>query len=573
MAVLTLVLVTTNNKKQQELTSMKVMKKTLLATSIMLVWTSSAVLAAVPDAGQTLQQLQQKPLEVPKTDQLNIVLPALTGQVAAGGAQVLLNKVTLSGNIRLSSEQLQQAVINPKLNQSYDFAGLKAIADEVTQYYRNAGYPFARAYIPQQSLNNGELSMVILEGKYGQVKTTGDIPLYNGQARAFLAPLKKGDAIRSEPLERATLLLSDQPGIQTSATMQPSTEMGAGDLIVDIKRVNPVTASLGADNFGNRYTGENRLLASVNINNPYKLGHQINLNAIYTNENLWFGGIGYQMPVTGDGLKANFSYSRTAYQLGKEFSNLGAQGTADVLSAGLNYALIRSQKTNVGVGVSLQHKNLNDRLQTGTDTNNKSSNSLPVALNFDHRDSLLGGGISFGALIWTKGMLTLNDTLKANDTNNTNGDFDKLTLDLARLQYLTDKLSLYVRASGQWANKNLDSSEDFGIGGANAVRAYPMGEGYGDTGWFSQIELRYALTSELSPYAFYDVGSSTVNHTTTLAVNKVTDISGAGIGLKYSHLNWRADLSAAWRLSSNRPADLNTSDASPRIWGSLSYLY
>lgn len=561
-----------NNNNNQEKAKMNTIKKTLLATAVTLVWTTTA-LAAVPDAGQTLQQLQQKPLDLPKTDQLNIILPALTGQVAPGGAQVLVTKVNITGNKSLSNEQLEFEVIQAKLNQSYDFAGLKGIADAITQYYRNAGYPFARAYIPQQSLSNGELAITLLEGQYGQVKTTSDAPLYDAQARAFLAPLKKGDAIRSQPLERATLLLSDQPGIQTSSTMQPGTELGSGDLIVDIKRINPVTASLGVDNFGNRYTGENRVLAGVNINNPYQLGHQINLNAIYTNENLWFGGIGYQMPVTGDGLKANFSYSRTAYQLGKEFSNLGAQGTADVFSAGLNYALIRSQKTNVAIGLTLQHKNLNDTLQTGTASNNKSSNSLPVSINFDQRDGFMGGGVTFGALIWTKGALMLNDTLKAADTNNTNGDFDKLTLDLARLQYLADQLSLYVRASGQWANKNLDSSEDFGIGGANAVRAYPMGEGYGDTGWFSQIELRYALNAEFTPYAFYDVGSSSVNQTTTIAGNKVTDISGVGLGLRYAQKMWRADLSAAWRLSSNRPADLNTSDDSPRIWGSLSYLY
>lgn len=63
-----------------------------------------------------------------------------------------------------------------------------------------------------------------------------------------------------------------------------------------------------------------------------------------------------------------------------------------------------------------------------------------------------------------------------------------------------------------------------------------MGEGYGNTGWFSQIELRYALNAEFTPYAFYDVGSSTSNQT-TITDNKVTDISGAGLGLRYAQKN------------------------------------
>lgn len=133
---------------------MKKIQQSLLASAVALVWVTGA-LAAVPDAGQTIQQLQQKPLDVPKTDQLNIVLPALSGDVAPGGVRVLLTKVSFSGNKSISTAQLDRDVIQRKLNQSYDFAGLKAIADAVSQYYRNAGYPFARAYVPQQSLNNG----------------------------------------------------------------------------------------------------------------------------------------------------------------------------------------------------------------------------------------------------------------------------------------------------------------------------------------------------------------------------------------------------------------------------------
>jgi len=38
---------------------------------------------------------------------------------------------------------------------------------------------------------------------------------------------------------------------------------------------------------------------------------------------------------------------------------------------------------------------------------------------------------------------------------------------------------VYGRVSAQWASKNLDSSQKFGLGGPNGVRAYPSGEGYG----------------------------------------------------------------------------------------------
>jgi len=78
-------------------------------------------------------------------------------------------------------------------------------------------------------------------------------------------------------------------------------------------------------------------------------------------------------------------------------------------------------------------------------------------------------------------------------TARTAGQFSKLNVDLARIQSLSEGLDLYGRISAQWASKNLDSSQKFGLGGCNGVRAYPSGEGYGDSGALAQIELRYAM--------------------------------------------------------------------------------
>jgi hemolysin activation/secretion protein len=220
---------------------------------------------------------------------------------------------------------------------------------------------------------------------------------------------------------------------------------------------------------------------------------------------------------------------------------------------------------------TLQHKNLNDDLGNNATSNQKTSNSIPLGVSFDSRDSFGGGGITFGSVMWTKGSLELNDALKANDTNtNTHGDFDKANLDLARMQAVQDKLALYVRGSAQWSNKNLDSSEGFGIGGISGVRAYPTGEGYGNVGWVTQTELRYTLNENFAPYAFYDVGSSTTNQT-TVAANPIRDISGAGIGLRYTQDVWSSDISAAWRMNGGRPSDASTPDDAPRLWASVRY--
>ena len=159
-----------------------------------------------------------------------------------------------------------------------------------------------------------------------------------------------------------------------------------------------------------------------------------------------------------------------------------------------------------------QNKRLEDRYGATGTVNEKSSNSWPVAMQFDHRDRFGGGGITYGMATWTSGNLNLNGAFAATDaaTAQTAGHFNKYNLDIARIQKLPGDFALYGRYSAQWTSQNLDSSERFGLGGIYGVRAYPLGEGMGDRGWLGQIELRY-LAGPYTPFVFYDAGRSDTN--------------------------------------------------------------
>jgi hemolysin activation/secretion protein len=157
----------------------------------------------------------------------------------------------------------------------------------------------------------------------------------------------------------------------------------------------------------------------------------------------------------------------------------------------------------------------------------------------------------------------------------TDGSFDKFNLDLARIQSLSSSLTLYGRFSAQMARKNLDSSEDFGLGGANGVRAYPSGEAYGDEGWLTQIELRYSV-GPYAPFVFYDVGDITTNAKPWQdAVANERKLAGAGFGLRYQRGPWSADVALAWRLEGGLP-QADTQDKrinGPQAWMNLAYKF
>ncbi len=310
----------------------------------------------------------------------------------------------------------------------------------------------------------------IIEGRYGLVQTESENAALAAQATLFLSRLMPETVIESAALERESLLLDDLPGIKTAPAIRPGTQVGTGDLIVRVTRDQRLTGDVGLDNAGNRYTGQIRAPANLNINSPFTLGDQISIHTLVSDEQLWLGAMGYSLPLGPSGLRGNIGYSHSRYVLAKEFANLQADGTAKVAIAGMSYPLIHSQKTNLTLSGTYQTKDPNDNKDSTGTRESKCSESAPIALQFDHRDSAGGGGITYGSVGWTPGKLTLDAALTALDANKTRGSFSRFNLDVVRLQSLPAGFGLMGRLSLQMASKNLDSSEKMSLGGANGVR-------------------------------------------------------------------------------------------------------
>lgn len=517
-----------------------------------------------PDAGQLLQENRPAPTLLKPSPRIQILPPA-EATTLPGGATVSLKAVRFSGNSIFSNDQLA-AVLGAVTGTSYDLAGLQGLAQRISQHYRAAGYPFARALVPEQKFTNGELEIAVVEGRYGKVSATGDAR-FVAAAQGFLSDLEPGSVINAASLERVTLILDDQLGIRTAPLIRPGQEAGTGDLLVDVHPTPAFKGEVGLDNHGNRYTGEYRARASLQWDSPFMLGDQISVRGNVSDEGQWLGSLGYSLPIGTSGLRGNVGYAHTRYELAKQFASLDATGTADITSLGLSYPLIRSKKTNLTLAGAYQYKKLEDKQGATSTQNDKHSKVLPLTLQFDQRDGLGGGGITYGSVAYTHGDLDLDAALSASDAASarTQGSFDKWNLDVARIQATPlNPLTLFARLSAQWAGKNLDSSEDFGLGGPNGVRAYPVGEGFGDQGWLAQIEARYQIGS-LTPYVFWDAGHVTLNKKRWAAGNNDRKLAGYGLGARYNEPTWSVGASLAWRERGGEPTS-DSQDRSPRLW-------
>ncbi|MBV5306768.1 MAG: ShlB/FhaC/HecB family hemolysin secretion/activation protein [Desulfobulbaceae bacterium] len=514
-----------------------------------------------PDIGQTLQQLQTPP-QLPVPSDGLVIEPQPQDSTAPGGPMVDVRRIEFSGHSVVSDEQLQ-LVVAESLNHAYDLAGLREIAWKITNYYQQSGYPFARAFLPAQSLSDGTVQIQIVEGRYGKIVAQGEEKLA-ATAQRHLDGLQTGEVIVSAPLERTTLLLDDLPGLRTAPLIRPGQERGTGDLLVNVEADQRYSGDIAVDNYGNRYTGEYRTRFGLNINPLGIVGDQLQLQGMITNETQLLGSATYSAPIGASGLRAQAGYAYTDYELGKEYSSTDSTGKAHITSAGLSYPLIRSQRTNLTASAIYQHKRLTDEDLSGS--THRTSDSSPISLLFDHRDGLLGAGITYGSLAWTPGRVEFNN----NVTDRPEGNFNKITLDAARLQQISDKFTLFARVSGQMCDDNLDSSEDFGLGGIYGVRAYPVGEGYGDQGVLGQMELRYRV-QQVSPYLFYDIGHVRINRFSDGNDNH-RRIDGTGIGVRADYKNFTTDIALAWRTRGGEPLS-DSEDHDPRLWAMVGYRF
>jgi len=527
-----------------------------------------SALASVPAAAQNLQAppppqpTPSRPSAVPATP-----ATAPAASAPASGAVVTLQSVEVTGNTTIPTATLLSALGEVK-GQRLDAAGLNALASRVTAYYRSAGYVFALAFLPPQDLRSGVLRISILEGRYGKLRAAAPQGLAE-DAQAFVDfGLKSGDPIENTQLERTLLILDEQPGIRVRPVISPGARRGEGDLTVNVERGKRISGEVAVDNIGARSTGEHRLRGNLAINSPFMLGDKVTLGAMVTDEDMWLGSADYERPIGPSGLRGQLGYAHTSYQLGSQFAALDARGLAKITSARLSYPLVRSQARNLLGFASFSHKDLRDEYRASNVIQEKRSDATVVGLQFDARDALAGGGLTFGSLTYTIGRLKLDPTLAAADavTARTRGNFDKMNLDLARIQQIAGPVSAYLRFSGQWTGENLDSSEKFNLGGYYGVRAYPLGEGVGDRGYLAQAELRYSFGA-VTPYVFHDFGKSHANakpwDANSAAQRKV---AGSGIGVRSLLGAWSIDGTLAWRTEGGVSTTDGGRDRSPRLF-------
>ena len=252
------------------------------------------------------------------------------------------------------------------------------------------------------------------------------------------------------------------------------------ELAIAVSEGPVFTGTAWADNYGDAATGRAQATAVISMNDATGFAEKSQLRATVS-EGMFTAGGDLLVPAGPDGLFFNSSYSYLDYRnLTATGQTLGLTGYSHQGTLGAQWRAVRTRDVNVTLDAGVTGKAIVDDSTAGR-ISEKLSLSTTFGISGDVRDRFLSGAITQWQLDATLGKLDLSGVPAAQAADaaglNTQGSFARVNAGFSRLQYLPYGFSLYANASGQWASKNLDSSEEFSLGGPYGVRAWPVGEG------------------------------------------------------------------------------------------------
>ena len=506
---------------------------------------------SLPDAGSLQQGApMDPPARLPVPGRL---LPdqAASEAPAEAGPTVTVRRFVLDARVSLDAAVLQ-AAIAPYLNRPLNYQDLLAAARAVALAYRQAGWVVS-AVLPEQDISDGEVRIAVAHAVFGGVAMRGgeavglriqDVEAYVTTQQTPLQPL------RTNGLERALLLIDDLPGLSATGVLRAGQYAGETDLLVQLEPTDRQSGELSLDNTGARSTGYQRAVSNWSKAGVLTRGDQFSANLIHTFTSYQSDGsdyqrVSYSLPVGYEGSRLALGGSVFSYRLvSSEYSGLGFYGDSDAWDLELTYPLVRHQNKNLYLLGRVEQKHF-DNEGGGITVSRYRVEERSWGLRANLYDDVGAGASSAASLIVSSGLLDLRESpTQSTDatTTATNGTFTRLRYSLARDQGLGRGFSVFAAVNGQTADKNLDSSVKFYLGGSNGVRAYPSSEGSGYQGFVLNLEARWKPTADWQLAALYDYGYVTVNHDNSY--------SGASTLNEYDLKGY--GLSATWRGPHNQ---------------------
>lgn len=454
-----------------------------LALVLLQAWASAAEAPVTPGSVQdTLGGEKMRPPVTPP----QVVLPVQPSpsQHDPRARRFRVNAFAMSGNT-VYRTRLLKTLLERFVDLELNLYDLNKAADTITTFYHDHGYTLARAVIPAQKVENGVVTIRIIEGRFGRVRFSGNKRYASDFLAARTGLLTPGALVTSDRLENNLLLLNDLPGLRAKVVLEPGTEFGATDAEVQVKE-KLVDAIIGVNNYGRSETGRNRVEATLNINAPLGLGDQLSISGSSTQHKLVrYWKFGYSVPLNTVGTRLAIGSSKAAYDVSGALAALGLSGEVRTDEAAISHPFVRSREDNQTFSVGIKHNRLKQ-------------NALGAQVS-DHQLTVMTTAYQINRIHSDSSVTNANFGLETNfrtshDITQQDAVFARMELDVNHTAPFYQRWDLYLRGDIVRSRDMLPDTEKFSLGGPGSVRAFRPSEVRGDSGYLATVELRRPFT-------------------------------------------------------------------------------
>ncbi len=481
-------------------------------TSIASVWGASGALAQTPpdpisalkrDTDQAERALRPRAIDKPE------VPTAKAEATAPDDVKFTLRSIVFSPS-EILSEQALIGLAQPLIGQSVSMTQLRTLVAQVNALYQQKGVSTAEALLPPQELQDGEVRILLVEGKLGNVELKGQTNLSSAYVLGRLK-VPEGQLADTSALSRSVRRFNATNDAQVNLTLRPGSEFGRTDVLVDLQEQPRNQFRLLLDNFGNPATGAQQVTGSYRRLSSFTEGDRVDVYAIDT-QGVLTGRMAYDVPIGNDGLRLGVSeaHNRISYALA------GTQGVmyaadAHTESLDLAYPLLLTDRQLIRLLSSLNQSH-SSALTGGAPSSITRVVHENIALQGDVEADGWRASWSVGQtwLQW-QNKLQVNGSVPPLNESYTDASVTALASVTANA-YLRLNLSLRAAPSG------LPASERYLLGGVSTLRGYAAGSLNGTGGSASSLELHreWQITPEsgsgahlLDPFVFVDQGRVT----------------------------------------------------------------
>jgi hemolysin activation/secretion protein len=489
-------------------------------------------------------------------------VPTEPSKEEKGGAptlQVFVNRIRVLGVTAFSDEEIAE-VTAPFEHQTITTEDLERVRLALTLLYVNKGYVTSGAVVPDQTVQDGVVSIQVIEGSLSQINIEGTNWFRPRYLRDRIE-LGAGTPVNIVTLqERLQLLQQDTRIDRINAELKPGVVRGESALNVRVSEANPIKAWLEFNNFQTPVVGAERGLATIAHQNLTGNGDQASFTYGRSRGVNPIVDFSYVLPVTPYDTTLSLSYRRNDFLVvEQQFEALHIESQAEIIGLTLRQPVYRTPDRELALSVTGEYL-FNKTLLSGVPfpfvagMNNGVGNVS--ALRFAQEWISRSQSTVFAVRSrFTVGLNVLGATI--NDGPVADSQFFAWLGQAQAVQRFDEYGGLQVlgRADVQVADDRLFPLEQLPVGGRFSVRGYRENTLVRDNAFLASIEGRYPVMRSvqgedlLQLAAFSDFGQSWNAKGSTVDPQFLASV---GLGLRWAVLpKERARFELYWGLPLN----------------------